>query len=258
MAKLKNLVVHYISLVDKPATGESLTLKRGDLCAHLIDLKKADDEKQIAYGVVYAPDEQDAHGDSADSATIERAAHEFMRHKRTDQVDVDHNFDSVDAYVAESWIAKTDDEFAKKGAWAVGIKVNDNQLWKKLKAGELTGISMAGTASRSDDPQGLKKNGFWDVFNFNKEEKKMDKAEVEKLVAQSVDAAVTKAVAGLEDKITQVLSKATTKPKPADEQKNELTPESIAALVDEKITKAIAKGVDESGDASNKPEVSFL
>lgn len=159
MPKLTNLTVRYISLVETPATGKKLTLK-GALPAGFragsFQLAKADDERQVAYGVVYAPDQEDSQGDHADAETIRQASYEFMRKQRTDQVDVQHSFDEADAFVAESWIVQKGDAWFPDdpGAWAVAIQVRDPALWARLKKGELTGLSLAGTARRvSDEPQ---------------------------------------------------------------------------------------------------------
>ena len=159
MPKLTNLTVRYISLVETPATGKKLTLKgalpRG-FQAGSFALGKADDERQVAYGVVYAPDQEDSQGDHADAETIRQASYEFMRKQRTDQVDVQHSFDEADAFVAESWIVQKGDAWFPDdpGAWAVAIQVRDPALWARLKKGELTGLSLAGTARKvSDEPQ---------------------------------------------------------------------------------------------------------
>jgi hypothetical protein len=38
--------------------------------------------------------------------------------------------------------------FSEAGAWAVGIKVEDQETWKLIKSGEYSGISMGGFAER--------------------------------------------------------------------------------------------------------------
>lgn len=156
MPKLKNLSVEFLSLVASPATGKGLTLKsdKGQR-AQTFSVIKADDEKMIAYGVVYAPDVEDSHGDTADAATIERAAHEFLREGRLKNIDREHSFTPQDAYVAESWILRGDDPILpgeKPGSWAVGIKVGDPEIWRQLKSGDLTGISLAGVAMVEPEP----------------------------------------------------------------------------------------------------------
>lgn len=150
MAKLTDLSVSFLSLVARPATGKGLTLKskEGEVPT-TFDLRKTDDELMIAYGIVYAPDQTDLQGDSADAKVIRRAAQEFMREGRLKNIDLEHSFDAEMAFVAESWIVRKGDPLfgdEPDGAWAVGIRIGDPDIWRKLKAGDLTGISLAGIA----------------------------------------------------------------------------------------------------------------
>lgn len=156
MAKLTDLSVSFLSLVKTPATGKGLTLKSKD--GHrpaAFDLVVKNDDMMRAYGVVYAPDQEDAHGDTADADTIRRAATEFMREERLKNIDTEHSFTSEMAFVAESWLVRSGDPLfpdEPEGAWAVGIQVGDPDLWKQLKSGELTGISLAGIARMEPEP----------------------------------------------------------------------------------------------------------
>ncbi|MCF6432657.1 XkdF-like putative serine protease domain-containing protein [Leisingera sp. MMG026] len=159
MAQLKDLSVSFLSLVAAPATGKGLTLKStkpGERAA-AFDLVVKNDDMMRAYGVVYAPDQEDAHGDTADADTIRRAATEFMREGRLKNIDTEHSFTAEMAFVAESWLVRKDDALfpdEPEGAWAVGIQIGDPDLWKQLKSGELTGISLAGIARvQPDEPR---------------------------------------------------------------------------------------------------------
>lgn len=156
MAKLTDLSVSFLSLVKTPATGKGLTLKaaNGERPA-AFDLVVKNDDMMRAYGVVYAPDQEDAHGDTADADTIRKAQAEFMREGRLKNIDTEHSFTSEMAYVAESWLVRKGDPlFANEpeGSWAVGIQIGDPDLWKQLKSGELTGISLAGIARMEPGP----------------------------------------------------------------------------------------------------------
>lgn len=162
MPRLTDLSVSFISLVDVPATGKGLVLKaaKPGERANAFEIIKMDDERMVAYGIVYSPDQKDSHGDFADADTIRRAAYHFLRDARTQAVDRQHSFNEESAYVAESWIVqKGDARFPDEpaGSWAVGIQIGDPDLWKQLKSGDLTGISLAGTArveaEPSDDPK---------------------------------------------------------------------------------------------------------
>ena len=134
--KLTKLDVIFISLVRKPANNEALVLKNVGKPT-LFELVKSDDELKMAYGIVYSPDKEDLQGDMATAETIRKASQTFMKEGRHQNIDTDHQFSKVPAYVAESWIVKKDDPTFPNniGAWAVGIKVDDKALWKGLKDG---------------------------------------------------------------------------------------------------------------------------
>lgn len=157
MAKLNDLSVSFLSLVKTPATGKGLTLKsiKPGQRADVFEITKTDDERMVAYGIVYAPDQEDAHGDTASAETIRKAAYEFMREARLKNIDTEHSFTNEMAYVCESWLVRKGDELfpdEPEGAWAVGIRIGDPDIWQRLKAGDLTGISLAGIARVEPEP----------------------------------------------------------------------------------------------------------
>lgn len=165
--ELKNIKVDFLSLVAKGANGKKIIYKAdGDRPqgAENIELvaKKfiKNDDRQMVYSVVYSPDEVDSQKEFAKAAEIEAAAYQFMKSRNVLNVDANHDFDPKAAYVAESWIVKGVDSLfpnEREGAWAVGIKVEDADLWSRVKKGELEGISMAGCAVkvRKDEGGGI-------------------------------------------------------------------------------------------------------
>ena len=272
MATLKDLNVSFLSLVRSPATGKSLTLKsaKPGERAGTFEIVKTDDERMIAYGIVYAPDQVDSHGDTADAKTIRRAAYAFMREGRLKNIDVEHSFSSEMAFVAESWLVRKGDELfpgEPEGAWAVGIQINDADLWSSLKSGDLTGISLAGVArmdpdpedppplnwtEKGDPPPGWVQRLITALKATPKETQDMDEKQVRDIVRSEVGSAVKDAL------------KSTFAPepdKPADpatiaaqaaEQAIDKAMEKIGADMDAKIAKAVAKGVTEADPASSK------
>jgi hypothetical protein len=158
LAKLIDLSVSFLSLVKTPATGKGLTLKsaKSGERPQAFELVVKNDDMMRAYGIVYAPDQEDAHGDTADADTIRRAAAEFMREGRLKNIDTEHSFTAEMAFVAESWLVRKGDSLfpdEPEGAWAVGIQIGDPDLWKQLKSGDLTGISLAGIARQRPEPE---------------------------------------------------------------------------------------------------------
>lgn len=112
---------------------------------------KSDAKKQIVYGMVYAPDLLDAHGDMMMADTIEEMAHAFLR--KTDlgsSIDKEHQSWPQNCYPVESWIQKGEDPEGVflEGAWCMGVKIDDPVIWSQIEKGEINGFSMAGTAAR--------------------------------------------------------------------------------------------------------------
>ncbi len=112
--------------------------------AHVVEFKKADAKKQIVYGEVYRPDEKDTDGNWMTANTIEKMAHEFMEDLRLTQIDKNHEGDTEDCVVVESFIARSGDPDFAEDSWVVGVKVHDDAVWKSIEKGEITGFSIEG------------------------------------------------------------------------------------------------------------------
>lgn len=284
MAKLTDLSVSFLSLVKTPATGKGLTLKAADgERPAAFDLVVKNDDMMRAYGVVYAPDQEDAHGDTANADTIRKAQAEFMREGRLKNIDTEHSFTSEMAYVAESWLVRKGDPLfpdEPEGSWAVGIQIGDPDLWKQLKSGELTGISLAGIARMEpgpDDPahpRYTEKDAApgW-VERFIKaltgvnpqepvEETDMTKDEVQALVGETLKSVLPDALkdamktAGdppakeepteVEKAVTAALKAHGIEPKEPAAGESEGDQADIQKAVDEAVTKALGTKVDDA------------
>lgn len=151
MRKLENVKVTHVSYVDKAANKKSFFLTKAEgepTFEKLVKLvTKADDPQKLVYGVVYSPDEEDAHGDYMDAETIEKAAHNFMEEYQ--QIDKQHDFTTNAGKVVESYVAPVDmtieDTTITKGTWVLVTKATD-EMWEDIQKGEFTGYSLAGTA----------------------------------------------------------------------------------------------------------------
>lgn len=117
----------------------------------ICQILKSDSKKRIVYGMVYAPNLLDAHGDMMLEDTVEEMAHAFLR--KTDlgsSIDKEHTSWPQDCHPVESWIQKSDDPDGVflKGAWCLGVKIEDEALFAQVEKGEINGFSLAGTAAR--------------------------------------------------------------------------------------------------------------
>lgn len=150
---LKNIHVNFISLVDKAANQKQVIYKNNsdqeNNITKMIPIAKFDAEKGIVYGIVYSPEQADTDNDFSNAEEIEKMSHEFMKAGKTGNVDTQHTFEQNGCYVVESWITKAlDPIFGTEpiGSWAVGIKIENEELKKAIKENEITGLSMAGVA----------------------------------------------------------------------------------------------------------------
>lgn len=148
--KLRNVIVDFISLVKRGANNKTIIYKEKQeqsICQ--VSIQKLDEDKHLVYGIVYSPEEVDSQGDFAQESVIQEMAYNFMKNCRLNNVDLQHNYNPEYGFIAESWIVRKDDSLfpnEKEGSWAVVIKVEDMKLWEEIKAGNITGLSMAGEA----------------------------------------------------------------------------------------------------------------
>lgn len=123
-----------------------------------VQISKADDEKQIVYGVVLEPEFVDEEGDIVSAEEIEKACHDYMKKSRV--VKFRHKNVLKSAHVVECYIAPQDLVFdggngtqdVTKGTWIVGVLIEDKDMWGDVKAKKLNGFSMGGDAYRTPVP----------------------------------------------------------------------------------------------------------
>lgn len=147
MARLKKVVVDYISLVKNPANKRDIVYKSKD--GKFTDEKELKITKSTAeglvYGTVYEPNVKDSQGDWADEQTIKTAAHQFLAKGNIANVDQEHDEQASGAKVVESYV---DD----KGAWQVAIQMDPkSDTFQKVQKGEIKGLSMGAWCEKSDE-----------------------------------------------------------------------------------------------------------
>lgn len=267
MHELKDLVVEFISLVKSPANGKPLVLK-GDGKPAEIRLAKMDDALMRAYGIVYAPDQVDSQGDFASRDTIRKAQGRFMRDLNLKNIDANHSFRTEQAFVAESWLIRGQDPLfpdEADGAWAVGVQINDADLWKQLKSGELTGLSLAGYARQEpsmgpqqkgdDEPPGWFSRLLQGFAKSQKDDQHLQEADMTKdeitaLVDERVVAAVKAALAKQGPGTDEDDADEGESPDEVLKALNNAIDQAVARLdasLDGKIAQALGKGSTEDG-----------
>ena len=158
MNELKDIKVQIVSLVGKAANGFVVICKSADADTNKgnteinFRISKSDEVKKKIYGIVYSPNKEDSQGDYATAETIEKAADDFMiQLSGTNAIDTNHNMIIEPGLnIVENWIVRKGDELFpnETGAWAIGVKVKDDEIWNEIQKGELTGFSIYGEAVR--------------------------------------------------------------------------------------------------------------
>lgn len=151
-----NPKIQFVSLVDKAANMKKfLIVKEEDGKATFTTygrIIKRDTANHFVTGIVYEPMEEDAHGNYMTEQEITKAAYSFA--KNGNKIDLQHSFEKLDgATVVESWIAKSDFAIDKipirKGTWLMTVEITDEDVWKAIEKGEITGFSMGGVGNYS-------------------------------------------------------------------------------------------------------------
>lgn len=110
--------------------------------------KSLNDELMQATFIALEPDTVDLHGDVYSAAEVRKACHNFNQF--CEKAYIDHAVETAEAIIVESYIAPADmeinGEFVKKGSWLAVFQFQPD-LWKEVKKGTFTGISIAAYAS---------------------------------------------------------------------------------------------------------------
>lgn len=155
---LSDARIQFVSLVDKAANKRQFLITKAEGSSANFQsygrIVKADSESHFVTGIVYEPMAEDTDGEYMTAEEIEKAAHWYM--KNTGDVDVQHCFVKAEGIdVVESYVAKSDMEIdgtpIKKGTWLMTVEVVDSAVWESIQKGEITGFSMGGVATRSDE-----------------------------------------------------------------------------------------------------------
>ena len=145
-----------ISLVYEPAIEETLVALEKQ---NEVKVQLANEEKHMVYSAVLVPDKDIYRFDGENEyyvnftkESIEKMSQEFMKEYRQHEVTLDHEDMANEVCIVESWI-KTDmykdksvalglNENLPIGTWFAGMKVNNVEVWDRVKAGELRGFSV--------------------------------------------------------------------------------------------------------------------
>lgn len=152
---LTQLIVANYKFVEKDL--ESAELLEDPPIEKVCELIKGVDPNDERYvlGVVLVPEQVDAQGDIYSHEEVRQAAHRFM--EEFGGLGLMHELRVNDQVkVLESYVAPTPFQVGElsvaKGTWLLAVRVHSDELWERVKRGELTGFSIGGSARRVPEP----------------------------------------------------------------------------------------------------------
>jgi hypothetical protein len=148
--------VSAVSVVDKPAIEmDFVALSRQD---KKVFQSVQEGEKRMLYGPALIPD-QLIYREEEDGTpfyirygkdVIEKISQEFLRLNRQNNATFMHEISVAGVTIVESWLVGNPDKSQQfnfnlpEGTWFIGMKVYNDAIWEKAKAGEIKGFSIEG------------------------------------------------------------------------------------------------------------------
>lgn len=149
--------VYAVSVVEHPAIEEDWVA----LNKHYVELKEVDEEKRLLMGAALIPDKKILRIDEKTKQeyyifftkeTIRKASELFLKRNKQSNATYEHMKEVQGMTVVESWIVEDEKQDKSAmygfslpvGTWMISMKVDNEDVWKKVKAGEVKGFSIEG------------------------------------------------------------------------------------------------------------------
>ena len=190
-----------ISMVTEPAIESDFVFFSKD--KDIVKEAFSSDEKHMVYGAALRPDfpiyryvGENEYYLEFTSESIERMARDYMMNYRQGNVTIQHEEYANEVFMVESWIKQDMDKDKSVsvgldkslpiGTWFCGFYVNNNDIWERIKSGELKGFSVEAMIDLEDFAKVKKEDEFemnetfWDKLKtivneaLGKKEEKME------------------------------------------------------------------------------------
>ena len=154
----QELAIDAISLVTSPAIEQDFVFFGKE--KNNLTFAKVDEEKRMLVSPALIPNKQiyryDANTDSDyyvyfSPETVRLASELYLKHNNHHKATYQHQDRVSGVLTIESWIKEGDMDKSKlygfdlpDGTWFVKMKIENDELWEKIKAGELKGLSIEG------------------------------------------------------------------------------------------------------------------
>lgn len=175
----QNKGVYALSVVENPAM-EDMWIALNEH-PKKIELAQVDEEKRLLLGAALIPNKRiyrNIEGNEFEmfftEETIEKLAHSFMKNQNNNNSSLEHQIKLEGMSVVEAWTVNdpSTDKSASygkqypKGTWVTMMKVENDEVWTKVKNGEIKGFSIDALLSLQE----IKLNT--NIINMNEEVKK--------------------------------------------------------------------------------------
>jgi hypothetical protein len=154
----QELAIDAISLVSSPAIEQDFVFFGKE--KNNLTFAKVDEEKRMLVSPALIPNKQifryDPNTDSDyyvyfSPETVRKASELYLKHNNHHKATHEHSERVSGVLTVESWIKEGDSDKSKmygfdlpNGTWFVKMKIENDDLWKKIKDGELKGLSIEG------------------------------------------------------------------------------------------------------------------
>ena len=147
--------VEAISLVEFPAIEEDFVA----LSKHKYEFKTIDNDKRIVVGLALVPNKPIYRRNGNDEYyiffskdTVKKCAELYLKNQKNNEATLEHNLKAEGVSVIESWTVENVEKDktalyglnAVEGAWAVVMKIYNDDIWKDVKLGKYKGLSIEG------------------------------------------------------------------------------------------------------------------
>ena len=154
----QELAIDAISLVTSPAIEQDFVFFGKE--KNNLTFAKVDEEKRMLVSPALIPNKQIfRHDPNTDSEyyvyfskeTVRKASELYLKHNNHHKATYQHQDRVSGVLTVESWIKEGDQDKSKlygydlpDGTWFVKMKIENDDLWQKIKGGELKGLSIEG------------------------------------------------------------------------------------------------------------------
>ena len=154
----QELAIDAISLVNSPAIEQDFVYFGKE--KNNLTFAKVDEEKRMLVSPALIPNKQifryDPNTDSEyyvyfSADTVRKASELYLKHNNHHKATYEHQDRVSGVLTVESWVKEGDQDKSKLygydlpvGTWFVKMKITNDELWSKIKDGELRGLSIEG------------------------------------------------------------------------------------------------------------------